>query len=319
MSIEMNIQKKPWTSFEEQVDLLKKRGMIITDEAKAKRYLSNIGYYRLSGYWHQYRNITKNNVLEQTFVDNTHFQDILDLYIFDKKLRLLLLDAIERVEVALRVDISHLLGSFDPSAHINPRYFNDYFTKKVSDKNETQFDLWCRRYEKLLRQSENKSEFIKHNIEKYGHPLNIWVISEILDFGALSTLFNGMKIENKNKIASKYGITKGTILSGWIRSINYVRNICSHHNRLWNQPLVIPPPIKYIDYLNSSDNNFNHLSTRVFIVIYILRHFIKVINPNSTWTMRMIDLLKQIPKSNTEKVNLYYLGAPDNWEEVLKD
>ncbi|MGM5032683.1 Abi family protein [Tardiphaga sp. 803_E3_N1_3] len=97
---------KPYLTVKDQLALIKSRGMIISDEALAESYLNKIGYYRLSGYWYPYREakqvagITK--VLDD-FKSGTKFSEIVDLYVFDKKLRLVFLDVIERIEIALRV------------------------------------------------------------------------------------------------------------------------------------------------------------------------------------------------------------------------
>ena len=118
---------KPWQSVPDQLALLQARGMDIGDTAKATDYLERIGYYRLSGYWYDFRvrgepfcpldpetgGKPKKVKIERPVLDefkpSTRFHDAVDLYVFDKKLRLLALDALERIEIALRVDISHRL------------------------------------------------------------------------------------------------------------------------------------------------------------------------------------------------------------------
>ncbi|MEL0624312.1 Abi family protein [Marinomonas arenicola] len=109
---------RPWKSFKEQLNLLKQRGMSVTDNEAAISYLERVGYYRLSGYWYPFRQFSihqsprtkalQTNVSDQ-FHLNTHFSDAVEMYLFDKKLRLLVLDALERVKVVLRVD-AYLLG-----------------------------------------------------------------------------------------------------------------------------------------------------------------------------------------------------------------
>tara|TARA_R110002072_G_scaffold622_8_gene4843 strand:- start:5923 stop:6207 length:285 start_codon:yes stop_codon:yes gene_type:complete len=89
---------KPWQSMFDQLALLKARGLLIDNEPAALNYLSRIGYYRLSGYWYPLREIDATTSLQQNrpvrfdhFVLNSHFEDVVKLYIFDKKLRLLAL------------------------------------------------------------------------------------------------------------------------------------------------------------------------------------------------------------------------------------
>lgn len=114
---------KPWQSFPDQLQILKSRGLQVDDDEAALRHLARIGYYRLSGYWYPMR-VTdktasareKRPVRLDRFVEGSRFEDVVRLYIFDAKLRLLALDALERIELAVRVDVAHLLGKYDPCA-----------------------------------------------------------------------------------------------------------------------------------------------------------------------------------------------------------
>jgi abortive infection bacteriophage resistance protein len=135
---------KPFKDYRELVSRLKSKGMTIRDEDRAVRKLSQIGYYRLSGYWHVCRipivdSIGENvinkitNVPERKdeFFRGTSFDNIVTLYLFDKKLRLLLLDAIERVEIYIRTIIAHELGKIDSLAYkkekfIAPKHLKNY-------------------------------------------------------------------------------------------------------------------------------------------------------------------------------------------------
>lgn len=129
---------KPYLTTDQQIALLRSRGMSITDEDRAKACLSRIGYYRLSAYWYPNRRSEtytdpidghrRTRVLDD-FRDGTHFSDALDFYIFDKKLRLLVMDALERIEIGVRTDIAVLLGVHDPWVHRNPSKLHGNFTR----------------------------------------------------------------------------------------------------------------------------------------------------------------------------------------------
>ncbi|WP_288639090.1 Abi family protein [Comamonas kerstersii] len=120
---------KPWTSYADQLRILQQRGMQVSDVAKALEYLGRIGYYRLSGYWHDMRqwqcDANGQRVVLDQFKPGTQFQDVVAL--FDKRLRLLVLDALERIEIALRVDLSYRLGQKGPFAYLDPANFNACF------------------------------------------------------------------------------------------------------------------------------------------------------------------------------------------------
>ncbi|MFU8773361.1 MAG: Abi family protein, partial [Anaerolineales bacterium] len=148
----MTATPKEWKSFNEQLAILKSRGLIVDDENAARNYLERIGYYRLSGYLYPFRELasaeTKQSVNRRLdgFLEGSHFRDVVELYVFDKKLRLLALDALERIEMALRVDIAHLLGAQDIHAYENPACLHGHFSKQLlkkgPHKGKTYHQLW---------------------------------------------------------------------------------------------------------------------------------------------------------------------------------
>ena len=130
---------KPWLSIDEQLAKLRQRGMVVSDPAKSRDYLERIGYYRLSGYWFAFRERSElccalnpaalgkherskpGRLPLDQFKPGASFENAVDLYVFDKKLRLLAMDALERIEISLRVDISHHLGERHRFARRNRR------------------------------------------------------------------------------------------------------------------------------------------------------------------------------------------------------
>ena len=120
---------KPYLAPPQQLQLLKTRGLQVADDVAAIECLRRNGYYRLSAYWYLFRRIDQNSFKRtDTFLSDSHFENAVELYKFDKKLKLLLFDAIERVEIAVRVEISLVLGRRDPFAHTNPYFFDSNFT-----------------------------------------------------------------------------------------------------------------------------------------------------------------------------------------------
>ena len=98
---------KPYKNYKELVEILEARGMIIPDGKRAERKLSQIGYYRLSGFWYpcrEFSNTPNGDIIRKdSFQRNINFNDIIKLYLFDKNLRLLMLDAIERIEIHILI------------------------------------------------------------------------------------------------------------------------------------------------------------------------------------------------------------------------
>lgn len=324
--------EKPWLSVDEQLTLLTRRGLIVDDHAVASICISRIGYYRLSGYMFAFRQRsgsccvypkgTKSSRVERIVLDEfkpgSKLQDCVDLYVFDKRLRLLLLDALERVEVALRVDIAHLLGRRNKFAYLYANEFHSSFSEEMSVRSgTTKHHDWLKRQADLIVRS--KEEFITHNKNKTGLPLPIWIACEVWDFGTLSKLFSGMKECDQDQVASRYGMSNGRIFASWLGTLNYLRNVCAHHSRLWNRNIEkIPklPSDKEIPWVGIFLAD-NHAIARCFLQVIMLSHMLKRLNPNSSWSERMKNHLLSFPDLDHVGLNLAGMGAPTGWRELL--
>jgi len=165
-----------------------------------------------------------------------------------------------------------------------------------------------------------REEFILFNKNKYGLPLPIWIACEVWDFGTLSTLFSGMKEDDQDIIASKYNVRNGRSLEKWLRSLNYLRNVCAHHSRLWNRNIIDQPSLKTEEHL-SWVNRFsgdNHALARPFILLCIANHLLGAINPNSSWWARLENLLlNEFPDVEHLNLNLRGMGVIDDWQKLF--
>lgn len=303
----------------DQLELLKRRGLLVDNEPAALNYLARIGYYRLSGYWYPLREIDKAESHKQNkpirtghFIADSHFEDVVKLYVFDKKLRLMALDALERIEMAVRVDVAHLLGAKDPCAHENPACLHGNFAKKVKTKGpnqgKTAHQMWLNKYHSMLHRAR-REPFIVHHKHKYGGRLPVWVAIEVWDFGLLSYLFEGMQYADKNQLAQKYGLADGATMAKWLRSLNFIRNVSAHHSRLWNiNVLEQSPPLATWPAMKNS---------KPFMYFAMMAHLLGVICPNSTWTQRLVDLLKDCPAARNGVLTLADFGVCQGWEQWL--
>lgn len=322
---------KHWKSYTDQLDQLMDRGMVVTDRKLALDYLERIGYYRLSGYWFAFRErsgplclldeqgrkptkVREERIALDAFRAGTTFQNAVDLYVFDKRLRLLVMDALERIEVALRVDISHTLGRLDRFAYLKPELLHAEFSVKLGqDSGVTRHHEWLGKHAQLIGRS--KEDFVRHNRVRYGLPLAIWVACEVWDFGTLSTLFSGMRETEQDAIASQYGVGNGRVFATWLRSLNYLRNVCAHHSRLWNRNIVdqpkLPPPVEQA-WVAPFETDA-HARARCFLLLKITRHLLGVVNPRSSWPDRMKAHLQAFPDLSHLGLNIAGMGAPDGW------
>ena len=293
-------EPKKWLSFKDQIEHLKVLGLNFHDENKAIHYLKHINYYRLSGYFYPFRQndpLTSDKKIND-FIEDSYFEDIKELYIFDKELRLLALDALERIEIAIRTNIAHSLGKYDPLAYREPKYFSKNFRTG-------KYLSWVSKSYGQLNRSKNELA-IKHHLEKYdGIP--IWVIAETWDFGTMSNLFAGMQNNDKNHIAKLYHIKEGKHLESYLHAFNVIRNTAAHHSRLWNKSI----PVKGTEK-GFQDPQWKEISNNCpFFYFCLMKKMLDVISPNSTWGERFISLLDKFPKVQNNAISLADFGLVD--------
>lgn len=235
---------KPALTFDEQIELLKGRGLEIPDPAKAKRHLMNVSYYRLSAYMLPFKVKDSSGAVSDSFLPGTTWNDVFSLYRFDRKFRLLVFDAIERIEIALRTQLIYQL-SHKYGSHCQDQ--RSIF--KVISRGARKIDVFKEIQQHISEQlnANKKLTFIEHYLNTYSDPPTppSWMSVELLYFSELSRICEGLADKADQKAIAKYfRISSVDVFCSWIHSINYIRNICAHHARLWNIMLAIQP-MKY--------------------------------------------------------------------------
>ncbi|WP_315729147.1 Abi family protein [Bradyrhizobium sp. SZCCHNS2015] len=293
--------------------------MVISDDALAQTYLNRIGYYRLSGYWFPYRQSSgagASRIVQDNFRSGTKFSEVVELYVFDKKLRLLMLDVIERIEIALRVQITLELGKLGPLAHRDPAALHPNFQRPAAPGSaESHHSKWLRLHDEAFARS--KEEFAKHFKRKYpGEDPPIWIAAELWDFGSMSVLYSGMRKNCQTDVAKLFGVPSFQIMETWLRALNVTRNICAHHSRLWNKPNAVPPrwpsPSDCPDLGHVATDT--HAKTRLYGMACICAFLLRTINPNSTWVSRFKAHAATFPNSTV--VNIASAGFPVDWDKA---
>lgn len=311
----MSEYKKPYLSPPQQIELLLSRGMEITDLEKAEECLARIGYYRLSAYWFPFRK-ENNGVIQDDFKEGTSFSSCMDFYVFDKKLRILTMDALERIEISIRTDIALQIGRYDQHAHRKPEFLHKKFTSEQhrTDK-ETSHEKWLKKQDRAFRFS--KEEFTKHFKTKYpNQSLPIWIDVELWDFGSTSKFFAGMNGKDQNEIASLYNLDYGKVLENWLRCLNNIRNVCAHHHRLWNKPIISRLNLKgaskvsELAHLRKIGANID----RFYTVAAIIKVMLNRINPASSWAYRLQQHMNTLPKNTFLRES--NAGFPADWRKL---
>lgn len=291
--------EKPALTIDQHIESLKERGLIIDDEKLAIHYLKNVSYYRLAGYWWP----MQSDKTKHVFKPNSRFSDVIHLYNFDRELRILLFDVIEKIEISLRTRlIYHLSHEFDPWWFQNPTLFTDTqaLVKTLSSIQE--------------EVSRSKDVFIKEHKKKHKDDLRFppaWKTLELTSFGSLSKLYGNLNntVKSKKLIAEEFGAVNHTYLPSWLQSIAQIRNYCAHHSRLWNKNLpgspkmLKSPPNKWL--INVPTDN-----SKLYLHICIMKYMLNIIVPQSSFTFKLTSLLNKYPN-----VDHAALGLLENWEQ----
>jgi len=290
---------KPSLSLDQQIDLLAQRGMAVPDRALARHYLGHINYYRLRAYWLPFEE--PNSVGDHRFRARTGFGDVLSLYVFDRRLKLLLLDVIERVEVSVRTQWAHQLAMrHGPHAHLDGALFAD------RDKYGRCLDA--------LREEIGRSHetFIEHYRRKYTSPAipPIWAACEVMSLGQLSKWLQNLRLRaDRQAIAAGYGLDE-SVLCSFLHHLSNVRNLCAHHSRVWNRRFTFTMKIpRHPENLRRAFNP--QADRRLYNTLAMLAHLVSIISPQSEWRRHLVELLEAHPQVQPAK-----MGFPENWRTL---
>lgn len=285
---------KPATTYAEQVAKLQQRGMLVADPDKAAFYLQHLNYYRLAAYWLPF----EADHGTHKFLDGSQFDDVLNLYIFDRELRLLVLDAIERIEVSVRSQWAYQMAHFHGAhAHLDPALAKDW-TNWVCDSHQ------------LLGEVErSKEKFIEHLRQTYSDALPpLWAVCEVMSLGLLSRQYKNLKpMATRRAIASQYSLDQ-QVFESWLHHLTFVRNVCAHHNRLWNREFTITPQHPR-SKPRSLCGEFVVNSRKLYNTLVILSHFFDIIAPDHHWRQRLKTLLTH------HDISVQAMDFPADWEQ----
>jgi abortive infection bacteriophage resistance protein len=299
---------------DEQINLLISKGLAANREPLEKS-LTNVSYHRLDGYWHPYKlyNETRNS---WCFREGTDFAAIWDRYVFDRQLRLLTFDAIERVEVAIRNDLilnvavdQGSFGYLDPTTLPNIETSGDDGTILY---NHDMLLGSVRGVVKRELRAENPAVtgFINDHPEN-GDYLPYWLLREVIDFGTLAHIIHGLSTKIKSKMARKYGLKRYSVLESWVDMLRITRNRCGHHARFWNRRNIMKPELPNKKNLEWHEPvELELVKDKAFITLTILKYLLGFIAPQSGWAGRLEMLFAQRPG-----IDRRLMGYPDNWKE----
>ena len=273
--------------------------MHFNDEGKAESYLMNIGYHRLSAYIFPFYKTPKKDLVLK---DGTTFEQVMTLYRFDKKLRIILFNEIEKIEVAIRSVLANI-----GCQELGDKY---WITKAEYFANAEKFKQTLAVIEKELASS--KEEYIDNFRQNYieDNP-PAWMITEVLSFGNLNYIYSNIANNRLRKLIADYFGLKPQTFTSWLTVLANLRNMCCHHARVWNRDFMLTPaePRKASNtWIDTSRID----KKKIFYRLCIIRYLLIAVSPNNKFNIKIADLLSKSPS-----IDIVAMGFCQDWEDKL--
>lgn len=303
---------KPPLTIAQQLQQLEQRGLILgADQQRVADYFTTIGYFRFSSYFIPFAD-TSDEAVPHAFRAGTSFDDVLTLYVFDRQLRLLITEALERIEVAVRACwVNELsLATSDSHAYMNSENFRSY-PQHLKQLNKAAIDL------------EGSNEmFLAHYKAKYQNPelAPTWAMAETLTFGALSKWYaNTRDNKIKKRVADLFSLPTVEVMDGVLEGLTILRNVCAHHSRCWNRRyLKRMPNIKRLSKvlniqqkINKNGDEAVQVDGRLYNFLVVITHMMKSIQPGSLWAKRLVEHINALSQLQQQA-----MGFPEQWQAL---
>jgi abortive infection bacteriophage resistance protein len=281
------IYKKPALNVVDLLKLIRSKQIIIEDTEKASLYMQTVSYHRLSPYL---ESLLRNNHSSSPL----NFDKAWELYCFDRELRLLINDAIERIEVAFRTSLSETMSC---------RYTPYWFLDKNIFKDTNRYIGFVSQIDAACQDKHNSSiqEYYRH-YEYPKYPPS-WIIFECLSFGACISAFCNIQHVKDRKIICDVFKEHPTTMQSWLYAIRYTRNLCAHHARVWNRWFVVSPALSFM-----LGENFNKQNT-CYAHLIVLDKLLKKVSPETRWKMHLKSLLEK-----HKTFPIHEIGFDKDWQ-----
>ena len=281
--------KKP-TTYQEQLDILRNRNIIIDDPVRCTMVLESVNYYRFTAYFLPFKQ------KDGTYRDDTCFQRVYRIYEFDRKLRSVLFSALEEVEVYLRAKFAYF------HAH---KYGAEGYMDAANYSSHHQAEKFKENLDREIA-SNKRSAFVIHHNEHYDGHFPIWAVVELFTFGMLSRFYSDMTTADQKCLARELYDTIPKNVISWLRCCTDLRNICAHYGRLYYR--IFPATPANVDATTSQ-------SRQLWGAILAL----KELYPDcQKWNTEILPQLCALFEEYQDDIALVHIGFPKDWTQKLE-
>ncbi len=297
---------KPWLPVTEQATRLENRGLKINDRPKAESFLRHVNYYRLAGFCLAFENP------QRQFSTGATFDDLQDAYRFDTSLRDLFGEALEAIEIDLCTSVAlHFGEKYGAFGHTDETNFHQNFGN--TNKKGMTHASWLGKLHSEAKHS--KELFTQHFKNKYNEfpNLPVWTVTETMTFGSIAHMIRGMRKQDRQAIALEYQITAQELFALTLH-LNYVRNLCAHHSRLWDRKWSIKPTLpENPSWKNDNRVSNDRLFSTLLLMWTLLQRSDSLKQDSVQWKERIKTRLRNSPQK-TFHGPTDIMGLTKNWE-----
>ncbi len=303
---------KIFKTLDEQVDILKAKGLIIDDEEYTKQILLRENYFFISGY----RHLLLKSKDDKMFLPNATFKELYSLFNFDRQIRNIIFKNLLIIENNIKSIFSYQLSKkygYKEKNYLKPSNFTNN-PEKFRQVNDL-----IKKMKRQIRNNGAQHSATKHYQENYGYT-PLWVVVKVLSFGIVCELYTIMKKEDQIEIANIYNMSPN-ILEIYLPILANYRNLCAHEDILYDYKTHRPiPETNYHNLLKipKMDGEYIYGKEDLFALIIILKKLLsdsefKLLINELTYEIDVLDgKLKSI---KIEKV-LDAIGFPINFKEI---
>ena len=306
--------EKNFKTINEQVEILKNKGLIIEDEISVKETLLRENYFFIMGYRHVFMTSPK----ERKFIPGTTFDEVYSLFTFDRNFRNIIFKNVLVIENQLKSVISYQLSKkygYKEKDYLNPKNFTQDHNKvrRVRDLID--------KMKRQIRINDTTHNATIHYMNNYGY-IPLWVLVKVLSFGIVCELYTILKKEDQIEIAEVFNTTPQVLEDILIILSNY-RNLCAHEDIVFEHKTErVIPDTKYHNLMNipQMDGEYIYGKNDLFAVIIIFKILLK--NKEFRLMMKEIEYEIELLDGRIDSVSinkiLDRMGFPQNYIELIE-